>query len=379
MRILLVGEYSRLHNSLKEGLLKNGHEVTLISNGDWFKNYPSDISIKPTLTTTNPINYFRQIIFKFFKIDICKIEIGIKFYQKLPLLKNFDVVQLINEAPIQTFAFFERYLLQKLFHQNKNTFLLCCGVDYAVVNYLVKDIQKYSILTPYFNNVKAKKEYDYVFFYLSRRHKKTHQLVIRSIQGIIASDIDYVLAIKNNSLYKAFIPNAINTDKIAFIPNKITDIIILFLGINRANYFAKGISFFEDALKIIKIKYSNKVEIIIAENLQYNEYINQLKKAHIVLDQVYSYDQGYNALESMAMGKTVFTGAETEFLDYYNLTEDTVCINALPNVNYLINKLSYLIENPIKIEEIGISARKFIETHHQNINVAKEYEKVWNG
>jgi hypothetical protein len=35
-------------------------------------------------------------------------------------------------------------------------------------------------------------------------------------------------------------------------------------------------------------------------------------KSHIVLDQVFSYDQGYNALEAMAKA-VVFTGAETEF------------------------------------------------------------------
>ena len=35
--------------------------------------------------------------------------------------------------------------------------------------------------------------------------------------------------------------------------------------------------------------------------------------AHILLDQVYAYDQGYNALEAMAKGKVVFTGAEKEW------------------------------------------------------------------
>ena len=45
MRILLIGEYSRLHNSLKEGLLHLGHDVTLVGDGDDFKNYPVDYSI----------------------------------------------------------------------------------------------------------------------------------------------------------------------------------------------------------------------------------------------------------------------------------------------------------------------------------------------
>ena len=46
MKILLVGEYSRLHNSLKEGLVLLGHEVVLVGDGDYFKNYPVDIKLK---------------------------------------------------------------------------------------------------------------------------------------------------------------------------------------------------------------------------------------------------------------------------------------------------------------------------------------------
>ena len=46
MKILLVGEYSRLHNSLKEGLLKLGHQVVLIGMEDGFKKYPTDLLIR---------------------------------------------------------------------------------------------------------------------------------------------------------------------------------------------------------------------------------------------------------------------------------------------------------------------------------------------
>ncbi|MFD0779081.1 hypothetical protein ACFQZF_11895 [Flavobacterium myungsuense] len=45
MNILLVGEYSRLHNSLKEGLIKLGHNVVIIGFNDGFKNYPVDYPI----------------------------------------------------------------------------------------------------------------------------------------------------------------------------------------------------------------------------------------------------------------------------------------------------------------------------------------------
>lgn len=82
------------------------------------------------------------------------------------------------------------------------------------------------------------------------------------------------------------------------------------------------------------------------------QHIKNFENAHIILDQVYGFDQGFNALEAMAKGKVVFTGAETEFLKHYHLQEDEVAINALPDVNYLVEKLSYLIENPQKLIEL---------------------------
>lgn len=53
MKILLVGEYSRLHNSLKEGLEILHHEVTIIGTGDSFKQFPVDYSTFPILFQTN--------------------------------------------------------------------------------------------------------------------------------------------------------------------------------------------------------------------------------------------------------------------------------------------------------------------------------------
>ena len=46
MKILLLGEYSRLHNSLKEGLQSNGHEVVILGFNDGFKNFPVDYKLK---------------------------------------------------------------------------------------------------------------------------------------------------------------------------------------------------------------------------------------------------------------------------------------------------------------------------------------------
>ena len=152
----------------------------------------------------------------------------------------------------------------------------------------------------------------------------------------------------------------------------------MFHGINKAAVHKKGNDYFEKALSTIKNKYPDKVEITTTYNIPYKEYIKLYDECHILLDQVYGYDQGYNALEAMAKGKVVFTGAEKEWLDYFNLEEDTVVINATPNTEEIVKKLECLINNPKRIELISKNARTFIEQKHDYLDIARNYLNSWN-
>lgn len=378
MRIALIGEFSRLHNTLKEGLVQLGHEVVLINNGDGFKNYPADYSHKAFWCETKLGNIPRQIIYRLTQFDIASIERGIRFYFLLPKVKHFDVVQLINEKPIQTTLRLELFLLKKLFKQNKKIFLLCSGVDYMTLNHMLQKKERYSIMNAYFEKIEeAKKQYDFMFDYLTDAHKKIHQFLYKNISGVIATDLDYVNPLKENSKYLGMIPNPINKDLIDKIDLNYSDKINIFLGINSGNSYKKGVHFFQKALTIIEQKYKDKVCIKITTNIPYKEYHTLYNDCHILLDQVYGYDQGYNALEAMAKGKVVFTGADKEFIDYYNLEDDEVAINALPDTQYLVDKISSLIENPSRIIKIGQNAQNFIKKEHDYINVAKKYIEKW--
>ncbi|NDP27190.1 MAG: glycosyltransferase family 4 protein [Flavobacterium sp.] len=376
MRILLIGEYSRFHNSLKEGLQELGHDVFIVSNSD-FRKFPVDFSTDSKFCNTKFINIFRQSIFRLFSFDIATLEIGLRFYLLLNNFKNFDIVQLISENPIKTTKKIELFLLKKIFNKNSKIFLLSCGADFLNMKYDLEHKNKKSILWPFFKDPNLIKEYASYFDLLKENHKKIHEFVLTNCNGIIATDFDYTEATKNNPKYLGLIPYPINFNKINFEKLEIKDKIILFLGANKFNYHQKGIPYFEKALTIIKEKYNSKVELIIAENIPYNQYITLYDKAHILLDQVYAYDQGYNALEAMAKGKVVFTGAEQEFSDYYKLSE-RVCVNAKPDVDYLVNELSLLIENPDEIIAMGKRARAFIEKEHHYIKIAEKYLKVWH-
>ncbi|WP_338356709.1 glycosyltransferase [Yeosuana marina] len=378
MKILLIGEYSRLHNSLKEGLLKNGHKVVLIGSGDDFKNYPVDINVAATFFKRRFLFFISKAIHKLTNISLVELENAYRFNKILPNLKGYDIVQLINENSIKTNPFFEKRLLKRLFKQNKKTFLLSCGTDYISVKYAHDKKFRYSILTPFHNDQNLKKQYKFILKYIKKSRFKLHSFIFKNVDGVIASDIDYHIPLLDYPKYLGLIPNPINTEKLKFIKQDFHSKVKIFHGINRLNYIKKGNVFFEEALKIIQEKYPEKVEIVITENIPYINYIENYNTCHILLDQVYAYDQGYNALEAMAKGKVVFTGAEQEWLDYYNLKKDTVAINALPDAKKIADKIEWLILNPEKIMEISKNARAFIEKEHHYITIANKYLSIWS-
>ena len=260
MKILLIGEFSRLHNSLKEGLLALGYEVLLVNNGDGFKNYPADISIRAAFFKTKLGNIPRQIWTRIFNYDLALLEHGIRFWWISKKLKNFDVVQLINETPIQTVSKLELFLLKRVFKQNEKVFLMCCGIDYMTVSHMLQQKDRYSVMNSYFEGIsEAKKQYDYFFDFLTKSHQKIHQFLYQNSFGVIASDLDYVAPLLGNTKYLGMIANPINIDKIGSSETTISRKISIFLGINSGNSFTKGVSFFQKALVILQEKYPNLI------------------------------------------------------------------------------------------------------------------------
>ena len=377
MKILLIGEYSGLHNSLKDGLQLNGHSVTLLGTGDGFKNYPVDIEVKSTIFEIPFLKFIAKIIDKLLKVSLNDFELGFKAYLKIKTLKDFDIVQLINENSFKTTPWLETILLKKILKNNKNLFLLSCGVDNISVKYALENKFKYSILTPYLNDKLLLKKYRHILKYNSSEFKKLHRYIYKNIKGVISSDLDYHIPLIGEKKYLGMVPNPVNLKKLSYDFVEIEDKVIIFHGINSKNSTKKGNDYFIRAMEIIKKNYKESVEYIEVQDLKYRDYMKSYCNCHIFLDQVYAYDQGYNALEAMAKGKVVFTGAEKEWLEHYGVSEDGIAINALPDVNYLVEKLSILIENPKKIKDISINARKFIEDHHSYDNVANIYESKW--
>lgn len=116
MRILLLGEYSNVHATLAEGLRALGHQVTVASNGDFWKNYPRDIDLARKTTRWGGIMLLLKVL------------------SLLPKWRGYDVVQLINPMFLELKAERILHIYNYLRLHNKKLFLGAFGMDYYWVN-----------------------------------------------------------------------------------------------------------------------------------------------------------------------------------------------------------------------------------------------------
>ena len=338
----------------------------MISNGDGWKKIPgSDLNLKSYYKENGKyVNKIERLI-----IGIKNRKIINKFIKEKE--ECFDVIFIVNSGMF--FATFMDYFrvtfsgkdLKKLLKKDGRIYLSACGDDYLYLNY-AKNILKY-FTHSYVDSKKLK--------YFLIKEKKIHNY----IDGIIPTMYDYSIGYKNSQYFKEgkvleTIPMPIDSQIIKYKKNEFKDKIIIFHGINRED--VKGSFYIKEALEKIKVKYRNKVEIIIREKLPLNEYQEILEKSNIILDQCKSYSYGMNAIYAMAMGKVVLSGNEIENIKEFK-REDIPVINIRPEIIDIEKKIEYLIENPNLIFDIGEKSRKFIEEVHDVKIVAKKYLEIF--
>lgn len=366
MKILLLGEYSNLHWSLAEGLRLRGHTVTVASNGDSFKNYKRDIDIlrkssgiKDTLDT------------------MCAV------FKNLHNFKGYDVVQLINPCFTQLNIKINDYLYRFLKKHNKKVFLGAFGFDsFWIRACLEKNIYKYS---EFFIDGKENKLHDNETLkrnWLNTSWEDLNIKIADSCDGIIACLYEYYEAYKSFDKYSDklhYISLPINTDLVSYCPNEVKGKIKFFIGINKERSEFKGTDIMLETLFRLENNYRDKVEVLVAESVQYDTYIQMMKESNVVLDQLYSYTPAMNGLLALAMGKVLIGGGEPEMYELLGERDIRPIINVYPKEKDVYNKLEQVVLNCDEILAIGEQSRLFVEKHHDYKKIADQYISYWAG
>lgn len=362
MKILLLGEYSNLHCTLADGLKQLGHQVTVASDGDGFKNYPRDIDLK---RNSSSIADTVGAIFKVLK--------------NLKNFKNYDIVQIINPCFTTLSVNLNRRLFYYLRKHNKKVFLGAFGDDSFWLRACLNNTTfRYSEF--FENGVRHNMDSNTRLqsMWLDSDRDDLNTEIATNCDGIIACLPEYYLAYTSDFKEKlSYIPLPINVGSINKTDFELSGKIRFFIGINKDRSEFKGTDRLYDSLLKLQANYPDDVEIEAVHSVPYQEYVELMSKSHIVLDQLYSYSPAMNGLLAMAQGKILVGGGEPEVYQVLHEDKNKPIVNVLPDNNDIYNNLETLIQNRGSLKNIAENSRIFVEDHHDHLKVAQKYLDFW--
>lgn len=363
MRILLVGEYSNVHWTLAEGLRTLGHEVCVASNGDFWKNYPRDISlIRKTGSFASGLSYL------------------LKAAVTLPRFRDYDIVQLINPCFLELKAGKLFPVFDYLRRHNRKIFLGGYGMDRYWVKFCTEtDLFRYSdfkLGKEVRDNPQNRLE---IRDWIDGRKGELNTWIAERCDGIVTGLYEYQAAYGHYFPDKAhFIPLPVDLSKITSRTGHPGDKVRFFIGISRGRSAYKGTDILLRALEQVRQDYPGRCEIIKAEGVPYATYQRMMDSSDVLLDQLYSYTPAMNGLLAMAKGLVLVGGGEPENYEILGETELKPIVNVLPDENNVYRKLEKLVTESARIPELSAQSIAYIRKHHDHVRVARQYLEYWN-
>ena len=359
MRILLLGEYSNVHATLAKGLKVLGHDVTVLSNGDFWKDYPRDIDLERKPGKLGGIALMAHI------------------HALLPKLRGYDVVQLINPMFVELKANRIRPIYEYLRRHNGQMVLCAFGMDWYWVHTCVeRKILRYSD----FNiGDRLRTNADAL-----RERADWEGTSKEALNRHIATDCDHIVAglYEYWACYHEFFP-----EKTTFIPYPIelpptpeimpSDKLRLFIGINEARNEYKGTDIMLSAAEEVAARHRDKVELRVARSVPFAQYKEMMDGSDAILDQLYSYTPSMNPLLAMSKGIVCIGGGEPENYSILGESQLRPIVNVQPTRESVVEALEYMVAHPSEVLQMRRDSVEYIRRHHDYIKVAHQYEDIY--
>ena len=357
-----------MHNCLAQQLRRMGHEATVASDGSRWMNTHRDINLlrRPGLLGT-----LRYVI------DIQRV---------LPQMSGYDIVEIASPIFLRLRPHRIARVFDYLKAHNRHIVLSALATDVVYHDachdghtFRYSDYRLGDEPSPYVNSSEyIAQQQDNWRQPFMRRHSDH---ILAGIDGVVACLYEYYAAYKpimGDRVAYAGIP--IDTESLSFRPlNEVPCKVRLFIGIQRDRHVVKGTDRLLAAMKRVHDRYPGITELEVVENLPYDEYTRRMRNSHVILDQLYSYTPGTNALIAMAQGLVAVSGAEPEYYELIGETVNKPIVNVSPLVEGDIDRqLSWLVEHRDQLPQLARASRAFVEKHNAAPVVAQRYLDYWS-
>ena len=360
----MLGDYSNLHACLAKQLRNNGHKVTLVSDKGGYMKTDADVELRRRPGIIGSIRYLYRIM------------------ANLPSWSGYDVVQLINPVFLALKPSKLKMIFNILKKNNRSIFLTLCGDDH----FFVKDCVNSDIFR--FSEFRIGKDKAPLVLcdpqreagWLIPEHANYTQYLYDTIDGAmsILPEYDMSARLHMDPRKLIFTNLPIDLKTLDFTTMNFEDRINILIGMRGNMEIQKGTAKMLDICKSIEKEMPEKCNVRVVKNLSLVDYIEELKKSHIVIDQLYSYSPGTNALQTMALGRITASGGQPEYYEY--LGEDTqpiFCLSPLEDDTTIKKRLKALILDIKRMNRMSKEGRRLVEKYNDVRIIAPLFEQHW--
>ena len=393
MKILLIGEASFLHNTLKKGLLERGHRVLTMSDGNGWHDAQRDINLRRNLRWG-----------KFGGLWVVW-----QLLRHLPQLCGNDVVQIHNYQFVPLMYRWNTLLLRFLKLTNRCVVKGCFGDDPQIFRRQAQGVPAYSDTfwsgqlqntdqhrdriaevvehgaeaswrkTPAMADALVPCLYEYWLDYNEPPYTaKLHYIPLPiECEGMVRwCDGEMVKCVGNDTPLPSHPNNSqLPTNLTTSPPHHLT----ILIGLQPKRDFMKGAMKIAAFVEELARRHPGKVQIKYVEGVPYDEYMHLLAEADVLVDQLYSYTPSMNSLAAMARGTVVIGGGEEEYYEF--IGEDTLrpIINVRPDVpdEENIAAIERALFTDGTLERMAQESIQFVHKYHDYRHVAEQYEQLY--
>ncbi|MDE5628215.1 MAG: hypothetical protein K2I69_01495 [Muribaculaceae bacterium] len=366
-RILLLGDYSNCHRNLATGLRRLGCDVTVISNGTTWQQGERDIDISRSPGRLGGLKLWYKAKYTLHKA-----------------LSGYDIVAINDPNFLSLRPARLKPLFNRLKQENGGVFLTAMSNDVPFLDMLAAPDSPLRYSEWFINGKPARMNAENPQLWNNWHNRELvdyHNYVYSNLDGAVAVLYEYWLGIERALGAENVAYGGIPVDTKALTPVELPvnpAPVKLFLGRDRTRKLQKGSDYLEYAARAVCEKYPGKAELTIVENRPYAEFLELLRGAHVVLDQIYSYTPATTALLAMAYGLNVVSGAEDDFYNFIGETSNRPIINAPLEEAQIVDCLEKIVLQPETIAERGRMSRKFVLEHNDCELVARRFLDFWN-
>lgn len=375
MKILLIGEASFLHNTLKKGLVERGHRVTTMSDGNGWHDAPRDINLRRDG--------------RWGKLG--GLWVVWQLLRHLPQLCGNDVVQIHNYQFVPLMYRWNTLLLRFLKLTNRCVVKGCFGDDPQIFRRQAQGVPAYSdtYWSGQLQNTDQHRDRiaEVVEHGAEASWRKTTAMADALVPCLYEYWLDY-----NEPPYAAklhYIPLPMECEKMVrwcdgemvrcVCNDTPSHPITILIGLQPKRDFMKGAMKIAMFVEEVVRRHPGMVQIKYVEGVPYDEYMRLLAETDVLVDQLYSYTPSMNSLAAMARGTVVIGGGEEEYYEF--IGEDTLrpIINVRPDVpdEENIATIERALFTDGTLERMAQESIHFVHKYHDYRHVAEQYEQLY--